>query len=153
MQFQPLFFVFAAGCLTLGISQAVLPIAHAQEKDAAPQYKVRVKNVQVTRAQNGIEVTGQIVNTGTALLTYTSIITVFKDRAGVEVAHGAGYLTAGPVQPGQSASFRATSPSGARFKAVSLRLTEAGQTVTVETDAAPPAAPLQASAKRRTTAW
>ena len=140
MQLSPLCLVFAAGLVTFGIGQAVLPTAHAQA--AAPEYQAAVKNLHTAHTKSGLETTGTIVNTGSGTLTYTSIVLVFRAADGTEAAVPA-YLTTGPVSPGQSAGLRSASPEMA-YASVSVRLREAGKPVTVTTEH-------QNSDKRRTT--
>ena len=113
MQLSPICLVLAAGLATLGISQAVLPTAHAQASgaQAAPSlYQAAVKNLHTAHTQRGLETTGTIVNTGSRTLTYTSVVLVFKSADGAEVAEAPAYLTTGPVGPGQSANLRSASP-------------------------------------------
>ena len=127
MQLSPFYFVFAAGLATLGIGQAVLPTAHAQ---AAPFYQVAVKNLHTVHTKSGLETTGTIVNTGLKALTYTSVVLVFTAADGAEAAQVPAYLTAGPVGPGQSATFRSASPE-MTYASVTVRLREAGHMVAV----------------------
>ncbi len=138
MQLSPLCFVLAAGLVTFGIGQAVLPTVHAQ---TIPVYQVAVKNLHTAHTKSGLETTGTIVNTGSGTLTYTSIVLVFKSAGGTEAAEPA-YLTTGPVGPGQSAAFRSASPE-MTYVSVSVCLREAGHPVTVT--------PEYQSDKRRTT--
>jgi len=146
MQLSPLCLVFAAGLTTLGVGQAVLPTAHAQASDnrqaATPLYQVAVKKLHTAHTKGSLETIGEIVNTGSGTLTYTSVVLVFKTADGTEAASVPAYLTTGPVGPGQSAEFRAASPERT-YASVSVRLRESGHPVTVE--------PAQNPDKRRTT--
>lgn len=150
MRLSPLFLVAAAGIATLGIGQAILPTAYAQANGTAPavplEYRVSVKSLYAKHTPHGLEVTGQILNTGRQTLTYTSLVLVFTNAAGQDTREDA-YLTTGPVRPGQTAQFRAAAPDAPPFTGISLRLREAGHPVTVETEIA------QNSDKRRTTLW
>jgi hypothetical protein len=160
MPHSPLLPVLAAGLATLGISQTLAPTVHAETVLAetvlaVPALRVSVQSLHVKQTPGGVEVTGRIVNTGQRALSYPAVACVFTDAAGAEVQHADGYLTAGPVAPGQAASFRAMSPASPHFAQITLRLREAGRTVTVQ-----PLAPLAAghlsahlSASRRTTVW
>ncbi len=147
MRLSPLFLVFAAGCITFGIGQAVLPTAHAQAisnaQATAPEYQVSVKSLHTAHTKSGLEVTGEIVNTGSGTLTYTAVVLVFKTADGAEAALEPAYLTTGPVGPGQSAKFRAASPE-LTYASVLVRLHEAGHLVTVTPE-------YQNPDKRRTT--
>jgi hypothetical protein len=150
MRLSSWFLVAAAGMATLGIGQLMLPTAHAQAAGSAPiaplDYRVSVKSLHAQRTPHGLEVTGQIFNTGRQTLTYTSLVLVFTNAAGQDTREDA-YLTTGPVRSGQSAEFRAFAPDAPPFTGISLRLREAGHPVVVETEAA------QNSDKRRTTLW
>ncbi len=128
MQSSPFHLVLAAGLATLGIGQAVLPTAHAQ--DTLPVYQAAVKNLHTAHTKRGLETTGTIINTGSGTLTYTSVVLVFKSAGGAEVAEASAYLTTGPVGPGQSAELRSASPQMA-YASVSVRLREAGHPVTI----------------------
>ena len=143
MRLPPILFVFAAGAVTLGISQTLTPTVHAQSVPAAPALRVSVQNLHTKQTAGGIEVTGKIVNTGQQTLSYPAVACIFTDAAGAELERADGYLTAGPVGPGQSAAFRAIAPELPAFAQVTLRLREAGRTVSVQ--------PLARSASRRTT--
>ena len=136
MRASPLFCICAAGLATLGIGQAMLPTAHAQASGTAPtlpstHYQVSVQSLHITHTPRGLEVTGQIVNTGRQMLTYTSIVLVFTHSAGPDTRENA-YLTAGPVRPGGSAEFRAALPEPPAYISISLGLREAGKSVTVK---------------------
>jgi hypothetical protein len=138
MQLSSLFLILAASAATFGAGQALLPTAQAQPIKApaalsTPPYRVRVEHLHTKRTASGIEVTGQIVNTGCQSLTYTSLVTVCTDETGRELARGDGYLTAGPVRPGQAAGFRGSLPETPAFTDVTLVLHEAGHPVTVDT--------------------
>jgi hypothetical protein len=165
MRLSPLFLVAAAGMATLSIGQLLLPTARAQSTGPAPaallDYRVSVKSLHTQRTPHGLEVTGQIFNTGRQTLTYTSLVLVFTNAAGQGTREDA-YLTTGPVRPGQSAEFRAFAPDAPPFIGISLRLREAGHPVLVETEAAQTLgnqnsdsqkSDSQNSDKRRTTAW
>ncbi len=146
MRLSPLFLVLAAGSITFGIGQAVLPTAHAQtvsDAQTAPEYQVSVKSLHTAHTKSGLEVTGEIVNTGSGTLTYTSVVLVFKTADGAKAALEPAYLTTGPVGPGQSAKFRAASPE-LTYASVLVRLHEAGHLVTVTPE-------YQNPDKRRTT--
>ena len=143
MPHSPLFLVLAAGLVTFGVSQTLAPTAHAQAVPAAPALRVSVHSLHLKQTIGGVEVTGKIVNTGQQALSYPAVVCIFTDAAGAEIGHADGYLTAGPVGPGRSAGFRAVSPTMPVFAQVTLRLREAGQTVTVQ--------PLVQPASRRTT--
>ena len=86
MRFSPSFCVCAAALVTLGVGQAVLPTAHAQNAGTMPalpaDYQVSVQNLDARHTPRGLEVTGQIVNTGRQTLTYTSVMLVFTHTAG-----------------------------------------------------------------------
>ena len=147
MQLSPLCLVLAAGLTTFGISQAVLPTAHAQTSrnaQAPPLYQAAVKSLHTAHTKSGLETTGEIVNTGSGTLTYTSVVLVFQSAAGTEAAEAPAYLTTGPVGPGQSAEFRSASPEIA-YASISVRLREAGHLVAVTFKHQPD--------KRRTLAW
>ena len=144
MRLPPLFLVCAAGAVTFAFSQTLSPTARAQSIAAAPALRVSVQTLTAKQTPGGIEVTGRVVNTGRQALTYPSVVCVFSDASGREVGRTNGYFTAGPVEPGQSAEIRAVSPQTPAFAAVSVRLREAGQTVTVQP-------PVQSSASRRMT--
>ncbi len=130
MQLSPLCFVFAAQFATLSLGQAILPTAHAQ---AVPLYQAAVRKLHTTHTKSGLETTGTIVNTGLRTLTYTSVILVFKTADGGNATEVPAYLTAGPVGPGQSATFRSASPE-LTYAAVTVQLREAGHPVTVTSD-------------------
>ena len=161
MQLSPLFLIFAASAATFGIGQALLPTARAQPGKAPlaipAEYRVRVQSLHTKRTLSGIEVTGEIVNTGRQTLTYTSVVTVFTNEAGQELGRGDGYLVAGPVRPGQAAEFRASLPQAPIFTGVTLLLHEAGHSVAVEAHKLEAhkvsLAEAQAPSKRRTTVW
>ncbi len=135
MRFSPSFCVCAAALVTLGVGQAVLPTAHAQNAGTMPalpaDYQVSVQNLDARHTPRGLEVTGQIVNTGRQTLTYTSVMLVFTHTAGPDTRENA-YLTAGPVRPGQTAGFRAALPEPPAFAGISLSLREAGKPVVVK---------------------
>ena len=135
MQLPPIFLVCAAGLATFGVGQVLAPTVRADTVAAAPALQVSVQRLHVTRTPGGIEITGQIKNTGRQPLCYTSVVCVFTDPAGREVGRGDGYLTAGPVAPGEAAGFRAMALSLPPFTQATLRLREAGQAVTVESPA------------------
>ena len=153
MQFSPFFLVWAACAATFGFGQALLPTAHAHPAKAllSAPYRVRVESLHMKRTAAGLEITGQILNTGRQTLTYTSVAAVFTDAAGQEIGRGDGYLAAGPLRPGQAAEFRACSPSPPAFAGVSVWVQEAGHSVKVEMSG--PELLSQASDKRRTTVW
>lgn len=143
MQISPVFLVLAAGLATLGVSQTLTPTVHAQTIPAAPALRVSVQNLHTKRTAGGIEVTGKIVNIGQQALSYPAVVCIFTDAAGAEIERADGYLTAGPVGPGQNAAFRAIAPALPAFTKVTLRLREAGRTVFVQ--------PLAQSASRPAT--
>lgn len=132
MRFFPLLFVSAAGLLTLGVSQALSPTAHAQADPAAPALRVSVQSLHTKQTAYGMMLTGRIVNTGRQALTYPSAVCVFTDAADREVGRADGYLTAGPVEPGRSTDFRAMAAALPAFAKITLRLREAGKTVIVQ---------------------
>ena len=132
MRLPPILLVFAAGAVTVGISQTLAPTVHAQAAPVVPALRVSVQSLHTRLTASGMEVTGRIVNTGRQTLTYPAVVCVFSDAAGMEVGRADGYLTAGPVEPGQSVAFRASAPKMSAFAAATLRLREAGQTVTVQ---------------------
>ena len=136
MRLPPLLLVFAAAAATFGVSQAVPPTAHAQDLTPAPvACRAAVKSLRLTRTPHGLEVTGQIVNTGTQPLVYTAVMLVCRAADGAETAPQPAYLTAGPVRPGQSAVFRAVlppAPADVSSAEIFVRLREAGQAVAVE---------------------
>ena len=136
MQISPIFLILIASAGTLGIGQALLPTAHAQPVNTAPalpaQYQVLVQSLHTKRTSGGLEITGQLINTGSGTLTYTSVVTIFTDASGAELSRGTGYLAAGPILPGQAAEFRGCSPETPNFTGISLLLHEAGQTVLVK---------------------
>lgn len=164
MRLSPILLVLTAGLVSLGVSQTLTPTAHAQavpDQTApaqavlvqaapnAPALRVSIQSLHLKQTLGGLEVTGWITNTGRQTLTYPAVVCVFTDAVGAEVGRAAGYLTAGPVRPGQSVNFRASAPK-MPAAAAALRLREAGQTVTVQ----PPAQTVQSlaqSASRRTT--
>lgn len=153
MRLSSVFLVFTAAGVTFSIGQAILPTAHAQSAASPlPAYQVSVNGVNTKHAAGGLEVSGQIVNRGFQPLTYTSVVVVFSNTAGKEIAHAPAYLTSGPVLPGGSAEFRSSVPEVPAFTAVSVRLREAGQAVTVEA-ASQSIATAQNPEKRRTTVW
>lgn len=144
MRLSPIFLVFAAGAAALGLSQTLAPTAYAQAVPAAPALRVSVQSLHAKETAGGTEVTGRLVNTGRQALTYPAVVCIFTDPVGAEVGHADGYLTAGPVEPGQSVTFRASAPKMPVFTSAALRLREAGQTVMVQ--------PLAQSDRCRTTA-
>lgn len=144
MRLSPIFIFCAAGLTTFAVSQTLTPTVHAQGTNAQNSLRVSVQNLHSTQTVCGRELTGRLENTGQQTLTYTSVVCVFTDASGKEVGRSDAYLTAGPVGPGQSASFRALSPSVPASAKVSLQLREAGQTVTVEMS------PVQAASRRTT---
>ncbi len=111
MRLSPISLVFAAGAVTLGISQTLAPTAHAQAVPAASALRVSVQSLHTKLTAGSIEVTGRIVNTGRQALTYPTVVCVFTDAAGAEVGYAAGCLTRGPIMPRQSAGFRAIAPA------------------------------------------
>ncbi len=135
MRFSPTLCVCAAALATLGAAQAVLPTAHAQGAGTGPglraDYQASVQSLHTKHTTHGLEVTGRIVNTGRLALTYTSVVLVFAHAAGPDTCENA-YLTAGPVRPGESATFRAALPEPPPFTRLSLTLREAGQPVRVD---------------------
>ncbi len=135
MRLPPALLVCAAGLVTFGLIQAQTPIARAESTDRVPPLRAVVQNLHTKQTTGGTELTGTIINTGRLTLTYTSVTAVFTDAAGVEVGRGDGYLTAGPVAPGQSAGVRAALPGMPTFAKVSLHLREGGQIVTVQPSA------------------
>ena len=143
MRLPPILLAFAAGAVTLGISQTLTPTVHAQAAPAASALRVSVQSLRVRQTLGGTEVTGRIVNTGRQALSYPAVVCIFTDAAGAEINHADGYFTTGPVGPGQGANFRAVSPAGPAFAKVVLRLREAGQPVSIQ--------PLAQSASCRTT--
>ena len=145
MQLSPVLLFCAAALATFGVSQTLAPTAQAQAVPAAPALRVCVQSLHAKQTAGGIEVTGRILNTGRQALIYPAVVFIFTDAAGTEMEHADGYLLAGPVAPGQSAGFRAAAPPLPAFAQVTLRLREAGRTVTVQ--------PRLQSASRRTTAW
>ncbi len=132
MRLPPIVLVFAAGAVTLGISQTLAPTAHAQAIPAAPALQVSVQSLHTRQTIRGTEVTGRVANTGRQTLTYPSVVCVFTDAAGTEVGRADGYFLAGPVGPGQSAGFRAIAPAVSVSAKVTLCLREAGHAVTVQ---------------------
>ncbi|MGI4791894.1 MAG: FxLYD domain-containing protein [Janthinobacterium lividum] len=136
MQISPFFLILISVAGTLGIGQALLPTAHAQPVNAAPalpaQYQVLVQSLHTKRTSGGLEITGQLINTGSGTLTYTSIVTVFTDASGAELSRGTGYLAAGPILPGQATEFRGCGPETPRFTGVFLLLHESGHSVIVK---------------------
>ena len=132
MRLPPILLVFAAGAVTVGISQTLAPTVHAQAVPAAPALRVSVQSLHTKQTAGGVEVTGRIVNTGRQALIYPTVVCVFTDTAGAEVGRADGYLTAGPVEAGQSVAFRAFTPKMPTFAAAALRLREAGLPVTVQ---------------------
>ena len=132
MRLPPILLVFTAGAVTVGTGQTLAPTVHAQAVPAAPALRVTVQSLHAKLTAGGVEVTGRIVNTGQQALTYPAVVCVFSDAAGMEVGRADGYFTAGPVEPGQSVTFRASAPKMPAFAAAALRLREAGQTVTVQ---------------------
>ena len=148
MQFSPLVLVLAASAGAFGIGQALLPTVRAEPIKAASRlstdYRVQVESLHTKHTTSGMEITGKILNTGRQTLTYTSVVTVFTDASGQEIGHGDGYLAAGPVCPGQAAEFRANAPETPGVSGVTLRLSEAGHSVSVIS---------QDPDKRQTTVW
>ncbi len=147
MRLPPILLVLTAGAVFFGVSQTLAPTVRAQAApnqtiSPMPALRVSVQSLHFKPALGGLEVAGRITNTGRQTLTYPAVVCVFTDAAGAEVGHADGYLTAGPVKPGQSVNVRAFSPKMPAFAAVALRLREAGQSVTV-----------QAPESRRTTVW
>ncbi len=135
MQHSPIILVFAAGLLTLGVSQTLSPTVHAETVPAVPALRVFVQSLHVKQTLGGMEVTGKIVNTGQQALTYPAVACVFTDAAGAEIEHADGYLTAGPVAPGQGARFRAMTPTTPHYAKIILRLREAGHPVAIQPSA------------------
>ena len=136
MRLSPLLLVSAAAAATFFGSQAVLPTAHAQDAKPAPAAcRAAVKSLHLTRTPHGLEVTGQLLNTGAQPLAYTSVTLVFRDVGGTQAAAQPAYLASGPVGPGQRAAFRAVLPPASATVSstnVSVRVREAGQAVAVE---------------------
>lgn len=135
MRLSPLVLVGAAGLVTFGVSQTLTPTAFAQPTPvpSAPALRVSVQSLHTKQRLGSVELTGRIVNTGRQALSYPSVLCLFTDASGREVGRADGYLLAGPVAPGQSVGVRAAAPLPA-FAAVSLRLREAGRTVTVQAE-------------------
>ena len=150
MRSSPVFLAAAAGLATLGLSQLHPPTAQAQAANAVPALRAAVQSLHTKQTLSGVELTGRIQNTGRQTLTYTALVCIFTDASNREVGRGDGYLLAGPVAPGQSAGFRAMLPQMPASSHLSLRLREAGQTVTLEA-ARPLPADIQALASRPTT--
>ena len=134
MHFSPLVLVCTAGLVTFGVSQTLVPTAHAQSVPVMPALRAAVQSLHTKQVVGGIELAGRIVNTGRQTLSYPAVVCVFTDAAGREVGRTDGYFLAGPVGPGQSADFRAATPNMPPFAAVSVRLREAGRLVTVQSD-------------------
>ena len=132
MQFSPLVLACAAGLVTFGVSQALAPTAHAQSVPATPLLQAAVQRLHTKQTLGGIELTGQIINTGRQALSYPSVVCVLTNAAGQEVGRVDGYFLAGPVAPGQGVGFRAAAPNMPPFAAVAVRLREAGRPVTVQ---------------------
>ena len=144
MRLSPIFLICAAGLATFAAAQTLTPTAHADAAGTNPMLRVSVHNLQTKQTVRGIELTGRLENTGQQTLTYTSVVCIFTDVSGKELGRGDGYLTAGPVGPGQSARFRALASSVPVSAKVTLLLREAGQTVLVQM-------PSAQAASRRTT--
>ncbi len=132
MRLSATFLVCAAGLMTLGASQTLAPTVHAQSAPAPPALRVAVQSLHAKQTLGGVELTGRITNTGRQALSYPAVVCVFTDTSGREVGRADGYFLAGPVEPGQSAGFRAAAANLPAFAAVSVRLREAGRPVLVQ---------------------
>ena len=144
MRLSPIFLICAAGLTTFAVTETLTPTVHAQGADAQNPLRVSVQNLHTKQTVRGRELTGRLENTGQRTLTYTAVVCVFTDASGKEVGRSDAYLTAGPVEPGQSVGFRTLSPAVPTFAKVSLQLREAGQTVIVQMP------PFQAASRRTT---
>ena len=144
MRLSPIFLICAAGFATFAAAQTLTPIAHADAAGTSPMLRVSVRSLQTKQTVRGVELTGRLENTGQQTLTYTSVVCVFTDASGKELGRGDGYLTTGPVGPGQTAGFRALASSAPASAKMTLLLREAGQAVLVQM-------PSAQAASRRTT--
>lgn len=131
MNCSPLSVVAAASVAPLVFGQAFVPTAHAQAV-SPPAYRARVDWQKATPSPGGLVIRGRVTNTGTSPLTYTQVTPTLVDHAGKEVFRGSGYITVSPLQPGQSAEFRACEPSAPRFAALRMVFHEAGHPVLLE---------------------
>ncbi len=131
----PFVLVIAACGTALALAQALAPTARAQTVSvpAAPAYRLRLDWQKAERGPGGLVVRGRVTNTGRSALTYTRVTPLLLDGAGRTIYHGSGYLTAGPLRPGQSAEFRAFEPSAPAFAGARVEFHEAGQPVLVQT--------------------
>jgi len=90
--------------------------------------------------------TGRVLNVGSKPLAYTKVMPVLEDQNGNTVYTGNGYLTISPLQPGQSAEFRACEPNAPALSQWHIEFREAGNRVVVSE---PNSLVRQAAASRR----
>jgi hypothetical protein len=132
---SPFALVIAACGAALALGQVTVPTVRAQAvpAPAPPAYRLRLDWQKAERGPGGLVLRGRVTNTGRSALTYTRVTPLLLDGAGRTIYHGSGYLTAGPLRPGQSAEFRAFEPSAPAFARARVEFHEAGQPVFVQT--------------------
>ncbi len=132
---SPFALVIAACGAALALGQVAVPTVRAQAvpTPAPPAYRLRLDWQKAERGPGGLVLRGRVTNTGRSALTYTRVTPLLLDGAGRTIYHGSGYLTAGPLRPGQSAEFRAFEPSAPAFARARVEFHEAGRPVFVQT--------------------